>query len=232
MLGSLAAVTVVVPVVQGVVHTQVAFGAVGASAAADTSLPSTVSALTSGVLGVEPPQSLVAPVDARVDRVDAASRDLQREPLAGCSGLVPDEATATNGHVPARDLCTLWDGHTRVRADAAIPLAQLDDAFAARFGKRICLASGYRSLADQYAVKAERGGLAAAPGTSNHGWGLAIDLCDEDTSGAQGAWIRENAPVYGWKNPAWALPGGVGPHEPWHWEYAKGVEADGSYSGY
>jgi hypothetical protein len=228
VLGSLAAVSVV-PIAQGLGGTHVALLASGT----DTrSLPSTVSALTATTLGAEAPASLVPPVDAVVTRDDTVSRNFERTALAGCSGDVPDEKTSTNGHVPDRDLCTVWDGHTRVRADAALALAQLNDAFAAQFDQPICLASGYRSFTQQVTVKAERGSLAAAPGTSNHGWGLAIDLCSEDTTGARGTWIRENAPVYGWKNPAWALPGGVGPHEPWHWEYAKGVEADGEYSGY
>jgi len=30
-------------------------------------------------------------------------------------------------------------------------------------------------------------------------------------------------------NPAWARPGGSGPHEKWHWEYTKGVMEDGEY---
>ncbi len=32
-------------------------------------------------------------------------------------------------------------------------------------------------------------------------------------------WLRENAADYGWQNPDWALPGGNGPQEAWHWEY-------------
>jgi hypothetical protein len=231
VLGSLAAVTVVIPVAQGLVHSAAADQG-PASASGDAHLPSTVTALTGSVLGAEPPASLVVPVGAVAVRDAEVSRDLTRSPLAHCSGLVPDEKTSTNGHVPARDLCTLWDGHTQIRADAAVALAQLNSAYAARFHRNLCLSSGYRSLAMQYVVKAERGGLAATPGTSNHGWGLAIDLCSQETGGEAWTWINENAPVYGWKHPAWALPGGVGPHEPWHWEFASGVEADGSYSGY
>jgi hypothetical protein len=34
--------------------------------------------------------------------------------------------------------------------------------------------------------------------------------------------MRANAPRYGWENPDWALPGGPGPYEPWHWEYVPG----------
>ena len=230
VLGSLASVTVVVPLAQGLVHSA---AAQDGPAIAGGALPSTVTALTGSVLGAEPPASLVVPAGTVAVRdTTTVSRDLTRTTLANCTGLVPDAKTATNGHVPERDLCTLWDGHTKVRADAAVALAQLNDAYVARFGRNLCLASGYRSLAAQYAVKATRGYLAANPGTSNHGWGLAIDLCSGDTHGAPWTWINENAPVYGWKHPLWALPSGVGPHEPWHWEYAAGVEADGENPGY
>jgi D-alanyl-D-alanine carboxypeptidase len=33
------------------------------------------------------------------------------------------------------------------------------------------------------------------------------------------AWLLENAPAFGWDNPAWARKGGSGPYEPWHFEY-------------
>jgi hypothetical protein len=40
----------------------------------------------------------------------------------------------------------------------------------------------------------------------------------------------DNAPRYGWINPAWAQPGGSGPQEAWHWEFncaaEPGCEAD------
>jgi LAS superfamily LD-carboxypeptidase LdcB len=77
-------------------------------------------------------------------------------------------------------------------------------------------------------VKANRGYLAAAPGTSNHGWGLAVDLSGGMSSygSAQYKWMRENAPKYGWDNPTWARAGG-NKHEPWHWEFTSGVEALG-----
>ena len=76
-----------------------------------------------------------------------------------------------------------------------------------------------------------RGGLAATPGTSNHGLGLAVDFCSRETSGARWAWLKENGPLYGFQNPSCAQYGGGGPHEPWHWEFVKGVEAAGTWFG-
>lgn len=67
----------------------------------------------------------------------------------------------------------------------------------------------------------------AKPGTSNHGWGRAIDVVDTTTSKAhllncrdsQYKWLRENGPSFGWVLPSWARCGSS-KQEPWHWEYA------------
>jgi hypothetical protein len=37
--------------------------------------------------------------------------------------------------------------------------------------------------------------------------------------------LRDNATAYGWENPDWALAGGSGQYEPWHWEYFPGEQA-------
>ncbi|MDC7123545.1 D-alanyl-D-alanine carboxypeptidase family protein [Cellulomonas fimi] len=229
VLGALAGVTVVIPTVsQGALE---GVGVPGSDArAAQESLPDTVSALTASSLSILPPSSLVSADGALAAReVAGASRTEVRSALPGCDGT--DRPAGENGLLRTADLCTLWDGHTQLRADAAVSLAEFNQAFVARFGGDLCLSSGYRSLAQQRAVKAQKGGLAAAPGKSNHGWGLAIDLCQNQTSGAKWAWILDNGPAFGWENPAWAKRGGSGPFEPWHWEYAKGVQEDGEYYG-
>jgi hypothetical protein len=216
---------VVIPVSQGVVTGPAAFGS---DALADSTLPSTVSALAGTPLSALPPSSLVSADGALQARgLAAASRTEERSALPSCDGSL--RAAGQNGLLKVADLCTLWDNHTQLRADAAVSLAEFNQAFAARFGGDLCLSSGYRTLAAQRAVKAQKGGLAAVPGKSNHGWGLAVDLCQDQTSGAKWRWITENAPTYGWENPAWAQPGGSGPYERWHWEYEKGVQADGEY---
>lgn len=167
------------------------------------------------------PSALGAPHSVLVAR---AARGGQRAVLLGCDGLVrvPE---MSNGAVPAADLCTLWDGRHKLRADAAVALAKLNLSYRKRFGHDICVTDAYRTFAQQQAVKRSRGGFAAVPGTSYHGWGLAADLCDSvDKSGsATHMWLRANAPAYGWDNPAWARVGGGGPREPWHWEYLTGA---------
>ena len=70
----------------------------------------------------------------------------------------------------------------------------------------------------------EKGSLCANPGTSNHGWGKAVDIgacCGINTgTGPAFDWLTINAGRYGWNHPAWAQPGGSKP-EPWHWEYGE-----------
>ncbi|RHA39512.1 M15 family metallopeptidase [Cellulomonas rhizosphaerae] len=228
VLTALAAVTVVIPVSQGAIA---GTAVISGEPLTNATFPSTVSALTAAQPSMLPPASLV-PTDGAVSvraLAAAASRDETRSLLPGCNPAT--RAPGSNGLLAEKDLCTLWDGHTRLRADAASSLAEFNAAYVARFGADMCLASGYRTLAEQRSVKATRGGLAAAPGKSNHGWGLATDFCSQLTYGERWTWINANAPTFGWENPAWAKPGGSGPFEKWHWEYTKGVKADGEYYG-
>lgn len=166
------------------------------------------------------PSALGAPRTVLADR---AGRGNQRAVLPGCDGIVRGR-DVSNGAVPNVDLCTLWDGKHQLRADAAVSFAKLNLAYRKQFGHDICVSDAYRTLDRQYAVKATRGGFAATPGTSEHGWGLAADLCDGVASGRSTTfwWLRNNAPAYGWDNPGWARSGGGGPYEPWHWEYLPG----------
>ncbi|WP_229872237.1 M15 family metallopeptidase [Promicromonospora soli] len=126
-----------------------------------------------------------------------------------------------NGQIPSSVLCDLsWVPGEQLRCDAAAALEDLNGAFRAAFGRNLGVADGYRSYADQVAVAASRGALAAVPGTSNHGLGQAVDLSGgiESFGSAEYSWMAANAGKYGWEHPAWAEPGGSKP-EPWHWEY-------------
>jgi D-alanyl-D-alanine carboxypeptidase len=226
VLVALVGITVVVPVSQ---RSMSAGAAVAGDALTDSTAPGTVEALTSVPLSVLPPASLVSADATAVRSTLTASRSDERDPLPGCDGTT--RPAGSNGLLKVSDLCTLWDGRTQIRADAAVSFAVLNQAFVARFGADMCLESGYRTLAQQRSVKAQKGGLAAPPGKSNHGWGLAIDLCKSETTGVKWTWLNENGPAYGWDNPSWARPGGSGPFERWHWEFSKGVQADGEYYG-
>lgn len=162
---------------------------------------------------------------AEVAAEEAAERDALVATLApGCTGEVSSRAmTNGNGLLDTADLCALWDGKHQLRPDAALAMARLDLAFREAFGEDISISDAYRTYGSQVAVRAEKPALAARPGTSLHGWGIAVDLGGGVSSGGERyQWLMEHAGEYGWENPTWARPGGGGPHEPWHWEYAAG----------
>jgi D-alanyl-D-alanine carboxypeptidase len=169
------------------------------------------------------PQNLEAPRQLLVGKPSRGRGE--RAVLPGCFGEFP-LLKVDNGRLPRTMLCTLWDGKHQLRADAAVSLAKLNVAFAQHFGKPLCVSDGYRTIGEQYSVRALRGWFAASPGTSNHGWGRAADLCGrvESARSPEHQWMVENAPRYGWENPDWARPGGSGPREPWHWEFSAAGE--------
>ena len=138
-----------------------------------------------------------------------------------------DVGSYPNGLIPPSLLCPLWGagGHI-LRADAAAAYSAMSKAFAAETGSPLCITDSYRSLELQIDLKLRKPVLAARPGTSEHGWGKAVDFCDWrggaraslDFSSATYAWLSANGPRFGWYNPSWARQGGSKP-EPWHWEY-------------
>ena len=126
-----------------------------------------------------------------------------------------DLAAYGNGKIPPGALSEIgFDGH-RMWAPAAGQFQRLiADARAA--GVEIGVTDSYRSYEQQVDL-AERkglysqGGLAATPGTSNHGWGLSLDL---DLDSQAQAWMRANGKNYGFVEDV--------PREPWHWTYRAG----------
>ncbi|MFD6444608.1 D-alanyl-D-alanine carboxypeptidase family protein [Promicromonospora sp. NPDC060204] len=126
-----------------------------------------------------------------------------------------------NGRIPASVLCPLdFAPAHRLRCDAAERLSALNEEFEQEFGYPIPITDSYRPYVQQVAVAAAKPHLAAIPGTSNHGWGLAVDLGSPISGGAsaQYVWLRVHGPDYGWDNPSWARLGGSKP-EPWHFEF-------------
>lgn len=142
--------------------------------------------------------------------------------LRQCGARGSDNAKShSNGDVPAGELCRLPVSGHLLHPDAARGWWRLNQNFTRRFDRGICVTDSYRSYEAQSAVYGAKPGLAAVPGTSNHGWGVALDLCGgiESFSSSQHRWIAEHGVKYGWVNPSWAQAGGSRP-EPWHWEYA------------
>jgi cell wall-associated NlpC family hydrolase len=152
--------------------------------------------------------------------------------VAGCSAPTPAPGTTaaaangawggwSNGQIPTDQLCSLGGGQ-RLRCDAAAAYTAMSAAYAATFGSPLCITDSYRSLDAQVDAHHRKPAITAVPGTSNHGWGLAVDLCGGINlfGTAQTAWMQVNAAHYGWVHPGWAQSGGQNP-EPWHWEYGS-----------
>ncbi|MBB2915479.1 prefoldin subunit 5 [Streptosporangium becharense] len=145
--------------------------------------------------------------------------DKKGNPAGGCD---PTRASSSNefpnGLIPQAYLCPLQQPGNELRGDAALAFISLNEAYKRRFGKAMCVTDSYRNLAEQQSVYYRRPGFAAVPGRSNHGWGLAVDLCGgvERFRSPEFNWLEANSKKYGWFHPKWAY---VSPFEPWHWEY-------------
>ncbi|SEO77978.1 NlpC/P60 family protein [Trujillonella endophytica] len=124
-----------------------------------------------------------------------------------------------NGRIPAAALCAIGEFHA-LRCDAAAGYAALADAFAEAFDRPLCITDSYRSFGAQVSAFRAKPRLAAVPGTSNHGWALAVDLCGgiNRSGSAEWRWMSANAGRFGFVQPDWAGPAGEKP-EPWHWEF-------------
>ncbi len=159
-------------------------------------------------------------------------------------GILSDEyPQVANGCLPDGILVPVDTNYTKtslgpvVVIDAVDSWNQLAKAFKEQFGVRIKAGQFMRYYDDgtqysQVQLKIDKGNLAATPGTSNHGWALAVDIdlspgerwYSEEMSQSQKfaseyyVWLSQNASNYGWHNPAWARQDGSKP-EPWHWEY-------------
>jgi len=85
--------------------------------------------------------------------------------------------------------------------------------------------SAYRTYEDQLRVINQYGqGVAACPGTSNHGFGLAVDFANINGGRIKPGmkeydWIKENAPKFGFNRLPWGNKGEN--WESWHWEYTS-----------
>jgi D-alanyl-D-alanine carboxypeptidase len=135
------------------------------------------------------------------------------------------DGDGSNGHMPRSAMsplswCTDAKGHQQwLRSDAAAAMTELNAAFRAEFGENIAIDLSYRSYDDQVRAKKLFGGLAATPGTSNHGLGLAIDTWEwkaYDFGSARYEWLVAHGPDYGWVCPAATEKGNP---EYWHFEY-------------
>ena len=149
---------------------------------------------------------------------------------ASCKQLDPNNRTAavpgvTNGNLPMAYLASTSGGC--VVYDESLNSLNAMIAQAAKDGVNLKPLSCYRDYAGQVAARDEwcaKGAcqMAAVPGTSNHGWGKAVDFRDQsgeltfDSAGY--AWMTTWAGYYGWIHPKGMEQTGPVP-EAWHWEW-------------
>ena len=151
----------------------------------------------------------------------ARSRALPRLGKVGCQ--LGSTAGMANGNLDPAILCPVWraPGHV-LRTDAERAFAKLSQFHLKTQGTPLCVTDSYRSYAAQVDVYRRKPELAAVPGTSNHGWGRAVDLCGgvQTANSPAWLWMKEFGPSFGWHHPAWAEPNGSKP-EAWHWEFGS-----------
>lgn len=103
---------------------------------------------------------------------------------------------SVNGRLPSTDLAPIPGG--RLRKDAAAAWNAMNEA--AGGGLRPTgPQSSYRDYANQVRFwnlyQSGQGNLAARPGTSNHGWGVAVDLAAQWMR----TWIDQHGAKFGWR---------------------------------
>lgn len=127
-------------------------------------------------------------------------------------GIPTDLAGYGNGRIPAGALEQVGTTGHKLWAPAAESLTKLIDD-ARKDGVHIGISDSYRPYAEQVDLARRKGlysqgGLAAKPGTSEHGWGMAADL---DLDPKAQAWMRQNGAKYDYVNNV--------ARESWHWAY-------------
>jgi hypothetical protein len=135
--------------------------------------------------------------------------------IGGYGRITPpaDLSTYGNGHIPAAALVPVGQGGHRLSAPAARAWKACVEAARAD-GIDLTITDSYRTYDQQVDLVRRKGlysngGFGATPGSSNHGWGLAVDA--DVTSPQTLNWLRANGWQYGFVEAV--------PREPWHWEF-------------
>src|SRR5579884_2568425 len=133
---------------------------------------------------------------------------------------------STNGGLGRSELAAIRGGY--LRTDAAAAFNALDSESQRRFAIPLYPVGplgSYRTYTQQVYLwnlyVSGRGYLAARPGTSNHGWGLAVDVATAKMRGV----IDRIGDRFGWSKRWSDAPG-----EWWHIKYRPGVWADSAIS--
>ncbi|WP_433726345.1 M15 family metallopeptidase [Actinoplanes sp. CA-051413] len=150
--------------------------------------------------------------DAMGTQSSAASAGPAKSYSLNGKGIPTELVGYGNGKIPANALEKVGNTNHKLWAPAAESLNKMISDAKAQ-GVTIGITDSYRSYSEQVDVARRKGlysqgGLAAKPGTSEHGWGMATDL---DLNNKAQAWMRANGEKYGFVENT--------PREPWHWAY-------------
>ncbi len=141
-------------------------------------------------------------------------------PATEGAGLAAGDKSGQNGMLPPSSLAPVGVGSHKAQPVAADAFKAMRAA-AAKDKVDLGITDSYRSYAAQVDVKRRKPNLAATPGKSNHGWGLAFDMSFGSNQNSPGyKWMVQNASKFGFKGPLQK------PFEPWHWEYKGGGSPD------
>jgi len=140
-----------------------------------------------------------------IERVHELYKKFGAPGPSGSNGMLPDNALTT------------VDG-TKAESATAADYLKMKEA-AAKDGVSWGKPSGYRTYDEQVALAEQKGiyghgGLAATPGRSNHGLGMAFDLSGMNDKAFK--WLEQHGTDYGFKT----IPG-----EKWHWEHTAQRQA-------
>ena len=133
-------------------------------------------------------------------------------------GSMESAGSGGNGRLDSGSLQSIDGGH-KLQPAAAEAYKSMVEA-ARQEGINWSITDSYRTYDEQVKLAQQKGlysqgGLAAYPGTSNHGWGTALDLGGgaQESGSKQNKWLQEHAGEFGFSTI---------PREPWHWEYKGG----------
>ena len=125
---------------------------------------------------------------------------------------------ASNGRLPSSDLAPIAGGQLTKEAAAGFNAMNVDSR--KRYGVELRPTgsmSSYRTYAQQQYLwelyQSGKGNLAAVPGTSNHGWGVAVDFATPQMRSI----VDQIGAKYGWSK-SWS----DAPSEWWHIRYQSG----------
>jgi hypothetical protein len=140
-----------------------------------------------------------------------------------CSSSDPCATNPTvSGCISDSKLKSTGVGNNKLQKEAADGFIKMYSDMPENIKKSVKFTDGYRPLKvqcnifdfDHYEKTGKRrkkgtaGTPVATPGSSNHGWGRAIDISPDNVQ----KWIKENGPKYGW---CW----GEVKSEPWHFTF-------------